>query len=442
VLDERTQLTVSIDSPTDDTDWATLEALGVALAESLPVRAIVTLLHCWQVRLIDRVCGPSGTPVQGLPAPFACPRCGADADFARKGRRCRLRRLDTTIGTVRFRLWQVRCRDCNRVFAPLLGMLGLAFKRRSDRLTVELATTATEVSYGRTAALHRRLSAARPTAVQAHAAIADIAAMLGDLGPAEVNPKVVLLDGTGVRAGTNRLGVGAHLAIGLGGRSGPLRRRQAHTDLLGVTVGEGWDAMADRLIGVNPPEVVLVDGEEAITLLAGQLWPDSPVQRCWWHLPRGLVKAGYADPGDPHTPWVRAMAGTLAGLPAQALAQHWTPADGDTAFAEFAASVPARYPGLHAYLDAAAPHAFTFCDPRLRRRLHRLGGVDLGTGVIERPMRELNARTDIGGTRWTVAGLRDLITVLTARHFQHPAWEDLTHQLRPANTIGFDLCAA
>lgn len=42
---DRTHLTVSIDSPTDDTDWAALEALGVALAESLPVRAIVTLLH-------------------------------------------------------------------------------------------------------------------------------------------------------------------------------------------------------------------------------------------------------------------------------------------------------------------------------------------------------------------------------------------------------------
>ncbi|HUG82954.1 MAG TPA: hypothetical protein VMM13_00230 [Euzebya sp.] len=435
-------MTVSIDSPTDDTDWAALEALGIALAESLPVRAIVALLHAWQVRLIDRVCGPSGAPVHGLAAPFACPGCEAEEDFARKGRRNRLRRIDTTIGTVRFRLWQVRCRDCDRVFAPLLGMMGLAFKRRSDRLTVDLAETATEVSYGRTAALHRRLTGATPTAVQAHAAIADIAAMLGDLGPADTAPPVVLLDGTGVRAGTNRLGIGLHLALGLGGRSGPPWRRQAHTDLLGVTVGEGWEAMADRLIGVNPPVVVLVDGEEAITLLADQLWPEVPVQRCWWHLPRGLVKAGHSDPGDPHTPWVRSIAGILAGLPAQALAEEWTAADGDAALTEFISRVPARYTGLHAYLAAAAPHAFTFLQPRLQRRLRRLGGVDLGTGVIERPMREFNARTDIGGARWTEAGLRDLITVLTARHFQHPAWEDLTHQLRPANTIGFDLCAA
>lgn len=139
MLEDPTHLTVSIDSPTDDTGWAALEALGVALAKSLPVRAIVTVLHVWQVRLVDRVCGPSGEPVRGLAAPLACTRCGAEEDFARKGRRNRLRRLDTIIGTVGFRLWQVRCRGCDRVFAPLLAMLGLVCKRRSDRLTVDLA---------------------------------------------------------------------------------------------------------------------------------------------------------------------------------------------------------------------------------------------------------------------------------------------------------------
>ncbi|WP_370325851.1 transposase [Euzebya sp.] len=433
---------MSIDSPSDETDWAALEALGVALAETLPVRAIVTLLHAWQVRLVDRVCGPSGEPVRGLPAPFACTRCDAAEDFARKGRRNRLRRLDTTIGTVKFRLWQVRCRDCDKVFAPLLGMLGLIWKRRSDRLTVDLAETSTQMSYGRTAQVHDRLTPATPTAGQAHASVADIAAMLSDLAPVDVAPRVVLLDGTGVRAGERRLGVGAHLAIGLSGRTGPLSRRRAHTDLLAVTVGEGWETMADRLAGVAAPELVVIDGEDAITTLSQRLWPDTPVQRCWWHLPRGLVKAGYADPGRPHIPWVRSMADILAGLPARALTEEWTRSDGDAAFAEFTDRVPARYTALHAYLAAAAPHAMTFCDPRLQRRLADLGGVELGTGVIERPMRELNARTDIGGTRWSEAGLRDLLTVLTARLFRHPAWTDLTHHLRPANTIGFDLRVA
>jgi hypothetical protein len=435
-------MSLSIEAPTDQTDWAALEALGVTLAKTLPVRAIVTVLHLMQVRLTDRVCGPSGSPIHGRPAPFACPGCEAQHDFARKGRRNRLRRLDTTIGTVRFRLWQVRCRDCNKVFAPLLPMLGLFLKRRSDRLTVDLAETATHMSYGRTAATHRRLTGARPSAGQAHAAVADIAAILADLGPATTRSPVIMLDGTGMRAGHHKLGVGAHLAVGLSGLSGPLGRRRASTDLLGLTVGQPWEAMADRLVGVEPPELVVVDGEQAITDLVAQIWPDVPVQRCWWHLPHGLVKAAYNDPGNPHLPWVRHMAGRLAELPTVALDGEWTLEEGEDAYDAFVLDVPRRYTTLHNYLTAARPHAMTFLNSALQRRLEWLGGPPLGTGVLERIMRELNARTDIGGTRWSVAGLKDQLTVLTARLLNHPGWTDLTHTLRPDNQIGFDLCPA
>lgn len=53
--------------------------------------------------------------------------------------------------------------------------------------------------------------------------------MLGALPPADRHPEVVLLDGTGARAGTDRYGVGVNLAVGLVGRDGPLGRRRART---------------------------------------------------------------------------------------------------------------------------------------------------------------------------------------------------------------------
>ncbi|MDP9406050.1 MAG: hypothetical protein M3O86_05550 [Actinomycetota bacterium] len=89
----------------------------------------------------------------------------------------------------------------------------------------------------------------------------------------------------------------------------------------------------------------------------------------------------------------------------------------------------------------ARPHTFTFLDDALQRRLAHLGGVELGTGVIERVMRELNARTDNGGSRWTTAGLRDLITVKTAQMLHHPIWQQLRNEVIPANTTRFDLSA-
>jgi hypothetical protein len=57
-------------------------------------------------------------------------------------------------------------------------------------------------------------------------------------------------------------------------------------------------------------------------------------------------------------------------------------------------------------------------------------------------MRELNARTDIGGSRWSVDGLRDLITVQLARMTNHPAWTTLRQTIRPPNAIAFNIKTA
>ncbi|MQB02160.1 MAG: hypothetical protein GEU78_18230 [Actinobacteria bacterium] len=108
------------------------------------------------------------------------------------------------------------------------------------------------------------------TAGSAHTSLADVAGLLGNLPPADTAPEVVLLDGT--RAGAGKLGVGVNLAVGLVGRSGPLRRRRARTVWLGATTGEPWSAMARQLDTVAAPKLVVVDGEETITDLVTRLW--------------------------------------------------------------------------------------------------------------------------------------------------------------------------
>jgi transposase-like protein len=262
------------------------------------------------------------------------------------------------------------------------------------------------------------------------------------LGPGHPAPKVVLLDGTGARAGDKTNGVGVNLAIGLTGRSGPDKRRRAHTHLLGLTVGEDWSMMGAQLESLPAPALVVVDGETAITILAQRLWPTAPIQRCWWHLPHGLRKAFYAD--DAHNRhnnpnWARNRKNELAELLREQIRHEHTVeqalADWDT----FTAKIPTALTAAHAFLDAARPHAFTCLDPNLRKALACIGGPELATGVIERLMREINARTDIGGVRWTIAGLRDLLTVLTARILRHPTWTEIRKNIRPSNTIQFRL---
>jgi hypothetical protein len=438
-------LTAELPELGESLTWSQLEAWAVAMREELPAAALAAALEELQDRLIDQVCGPKWLPVRDLPAPFGCPGCGVMSDFARKGKRTRLRRFSTAAGVVEVRLANVGCRSCGRVFAPLLLMLDLSGRRRTDRLMIELAELASQMSFARAGAIARSFGLPG-SGGRAHSAVADLAPLLAEIGRPEVpgaptGADVVILDGTGMRAGPRRLGVNCNIVLGVTGRGGPSRRRQAETVLLGLTLAQPWSTMAAQLRDLRPPAVVVVDGEVAITALAESVWPDVPIQRCWWHLPRALRWALYADQAS--HPWANAKRAELVALLHRVARQRLSHAQALAAYDTFCASVTGE--GHHAageLLTGARDQVFTCLRPDVRARLAHLGGPELGSGVLERVMRELNARTDIGGSRWSVDGLRDLITVQLARMTNHPAWATLRQSLRPTNAIPFNIRTA
>jgi hypothetical protein len=441
-------LTAELPELGESLSWSQLEAWAMAMREELPAAALAAALEELQERLIDRVCGPKWLPVRDLPAPFGCPGCAVMSDFARKGKRTRPRRLDTAAGVVPIQLANVGCRACGRVFAPLLLMLDLSGRRRTDRLMAELAELAelaSPMSFARAGAIAAAFGLPA-SAGRAHAAVADLAPQLAQIGHpaapgAPAGAEVVLLDGTGMRAGARRLGVNCTIALGVTGRSGPRRRRRADTVLLGLPLAQPWSVMAERLRERRAPAVVVVDGEMAITKRAETVWPDVPIQRCWWHLPRALRWALYADKAA-HG-WANAKRIELIDLLHRVARERLAYAQALAAYDVFCATVTAE--GHHAageLLAGARDQVFTCLRPQIRTRLAHLGGPELGSGVLERVMRELNARTDIGGSRWSVEGLRDLITVQLARITNHPAWATLRQSLRPPNAIAFTVTTA
>lgn len=186
------------------------------------------------------------------------------------------------------------------------------------------------------------------------------------------------------------------------------------------------------------PAMVVVDGEMAVTTMARTVWPSVPIQRCWWHLARGLRWAHYAEKAphacsrDKRTEFAELLR-TVARLELD-LDEALVAYDGFTA--------TIREAGHHAATEVllgARNQVFTCLDPDLRRALAHLGGPEVGTGVLERVMRELNARTDIGGRRWSIAGLRDLITVALARNHDHPGWHELHRATRQPHAIPLQL---
>jgi len=197
--------------------------------------------------------------------------------------------------------------------------------------------------------------------------------------------------------------------------------------------------MAPQLQGLAPPAMVVVDGEPAITRLAESVWPDVPIQRCWWHLPRALRWALYADKADHR--WANTKRAELVELLRRSAREHHTPEQALRDYDRFHATIRHHH-AADELLEGAREQAFTCLRHDLRLRLAALGGPEMGSGVLERVMRELNARTDIGGSRWSVAGLQDLLTIQLARMTSHPAWTTLQSITHPPNAIHYSLNTA
>ena len=80
------------------------------------------------------------------------------------------------------------CRECGKVFAPLLVMLELQGKRRTDRLSLDLAELASQMSFRRSATVAETFSGRRASGGGAHRAMADIAAIIAPDGAGSVRP--------------------------------------------------------------------------------------------------------------------------------------------------------------------------------------------------------------------------------------------------------------
>ena len=408
-------------------DLSGLEEAALDFARRAPGELVAAAVQMMTGQLFDVVIGPKGFPLEDdaqTEAPWACTGCGNRRGFRRRGQRPGGRTVLVKSGKVRLAAWQVECRRCARRFVPVLELLGLpAFKRRSVGVAEMAAALATEVAYAKASRLLAELAGIE---ISARTVRRDTLSLAPErLGSELSEVPVLLLDGTGVRAGDpkeHKNGVELHLAIGLLTRRREGGRIVVEARLLGATLGESWSAMAELLKSVHPG-LVIVDGEEAITDLATEVFGgDTPIQRCLFHLERqSRYMARYLDRLPAET--ADALQAALHDL----LTDAYTTGDLKTAVAAYntlidtAESLGAAHAATH--LRNAAAHAFTFATHPTAGRLvfGDKGRPELATGVLERVMREMNRRTDVG-VRWSIDGVRKMLMVKLARKYRHGRW--------------------
>lgn len=194
-----------------------LEEAALAFAREAPAQLVTDAIESMIADMVDAVVGPFGLPLadqEQLEAPWACTGCSSRQGFRRRGFRPKPRQVTTACGRVAFRSQQLACTSCQRRFAPAAELLGLRpHQRRTEALSELAASLAVEVAYAKASRLLAELAGPE---VSARSIRRDVIAMAPErVGPEVTEVPVLLLDGTGERAGDTKGGVALHLAIGL-----------------------------------------------------------------------------------------------------------------------------------------------------------------------------------------------------------------------------------
>lgn len=341
-------------------------------------------------------------------AELVCERCGVvhrgPATLLRRG--SRTRKLRTSSGVLDFALKQLTCRDCGRTWSPFVRLLGLLPRQRvSEELERKLVECVTELSYQKTCDLAEVWLGASVSSKTLHGFVQKRGEQVR-FTPAEP-PKAAQADGTKVPAGRSERGTEVRFSFQILGRHKEHGRNVAEKRIAGWGIGPGsWSKALPPGIAT---EVIVTDREKGLPELLARSHPEVRHQHCEWHLGHTLDHLLYLD-----------------GVKVEARREHvaelgrivWgDTADRRTAYVAFCATL-AHCRQAHTMLSDALPNV-----------LFEVPSAERTTSVIEREMREINRRTDVG-VRWSVPGVANILRLRQARRINKDDFERVWSPVR------------
>jgi hypothetical protein len=282
---------------------------------------------------------------------------------------------------------QAKCKCCGRTFRPFTTALGLPFSRRcTDELIEKAVSLGIQMPFRRSSDILKKLTAGSLSAEGIRRKIAAKAKTV--VLREDVADKTVLTDSTKVKAGVKERGASVQVAITA--EPGPMvaGRPTIKKALVHLHVGD-VEPLRDHL-GVIRPQRIVHDGDTDFSDCS-----DS-VQRCRWHLVHQLKHYLWQDE-IPHED--RA---TYQGRLKDILFGEWNTAPRMLGtFIKDLESAGCTTSAEH--LRNAHFEAFTYRTD---------GNYTYSTTTpIEREMRELNRRADVGA-RWSEIGVENVLKVL------------------------------
>ena len=321
---------------------------------------------------------------------LVCPRC-ASSNLIRKGWRNRV--LMSSRGRLRLKVLQSRCKVCGRTFRPFNGWAGIPSSRRFLEELVEKAVTlGTQFSFSRSAKTLKLLTSGAISPEGIRRKVADDANRISL--PQPMAAQTVLVDATKVKAGRKQRGEPVYLAVTA--ERGPKKhgRSTCIKSLIHLHVGDA--APVKKRLQAIRPDYLVHDGGEALTDCAKN------VQRCRWHLAHQLNHYLWQDQ-VPH-----ALRPAFQKKVRSILADR---IKGPSRYKRFVDNLMALgFKKTASHLHSASDEAFTY--------IKEQGFAYIDTSPLEREMRELNRRADIGA-RWSPKGLENVLKVLFHRRLNN-----------------------
>lgn len=313
-----------------------------------------------------------------------CPRCDGNQHI-RKGWRSRV--LRSSQGRFVLLVLQARCKCCERTFRPFTEALGLQFSRRfTDEMVDKAIALAIHNSFDRSSKLLAGLTAGTVSHEGIRQKIAAKAETI--TGSTDIAEKTVLVDSTKVKAGSKERGSSVQIAITA--KPGPVvsGRSTIRKQLVHLHVGD-VDTLRDRFSLLQPDRLVH-DGDVDFSLCADQ------VQRCRWHLVHQLKHYLWQDgvPFEERGSYQSRLKDIIFG--------EWSTAP--KMLSDFIKDLEAEGCLTSAeHLKNARHETFTY------RADNNFAYTT--TTPLEREMRELNRRADVG-VRWSDQGIENVLKVL------------------------------